>query len=49
MRLRGCIVLLVSLIPRPSITANAVDDQVKLLRRLTSSGRLKKWTFEGVA
>ena len=28
-----------SLIPRPSITANAVEDLIKLLRRMTSGGR----------
>ena len=34
-----------SLVPRPSITANAVEGLVKLLRRMTSGGRR---TFGGV-
>ena len=33
--------LLTSLVPRPSITANAVEDLVKLLRRMTSGGHLE--------
>ena len=32
-----------NLIPRPSITANAVEGLVKLLRRMTSGGRLEAW------
>jgi len=34
---------IVSLVPRPSITANAVESLVKLLRRMTSGGRLEAW------
>ena len=34
-------ILHVSLVPRPSITANAVEGLVKLLRRMTSSKRLE--------
>ena len=30
-----------SLVPRPSITANAVEGLVKLPRRMTSGGRLE--------
>ena len=50
--MRLCTTLLVSystihavvrLIPRPSITANAVEGLVKLLRRMTSGGRLEAW------
>ena len=29
-----------SLVPRPSITANAVEGLAKLLRRMTSGGRM---------
>ena len=29
-----------SLIPRPSIAANSVEDLIKLLRRMTSGGRM---------
>ena len=32
-----------SLVPRPSITANVVEGVVKLLRRMTSGGRLEVW------
>ena len=32
-----------SLVPRPSITANALEGLVKLLRRLTSGGRWEAW------
>ena len=32
-----------SLVPRPSITANAVEGLVKLLHRMTSGGRLEAW------
>ena len=32
-----------SLVPRPSITANAVEGLVKLLRRMTSGGHLETW------
>ena len=32
-----------SLVPRPSITANTVEDLVKLLRRMTTGGRLEAW------
>ena len=32
-----------SLVPRPSITANTVEGLVKLLRRMTSGGRLEAW------
>jgi len=35
-----------SLIPRPSITANAVEGLVKLLRRMTSGGHMKVWHFQ---
>ena len=41
-----------SLVPRPSITANAVEGLVKLLRRMTSGGRkvdvglLEVWYFQ---
>ena len=34
-----------SLIPRPTITANEVEGLVKLLRRMTSGGRLEVWHF----
>ena len=34
-----------SLVPRPSITANVVEGLVKLLRRMTSGGRLEVWHF----
>ena len=40
-----------SLVPRPSLTANAVEGLVKLLRRMTSGGRmvdvgrLEPWYF----
>ena len=34
-----------SLVPRPSITANVVEGLVKLLRRITSGGRLEAWHF----
>ena len=38
-----------SLVPRPSITANAVEGLVKLLRRMTSGGRKGgRRTFGGV-
>ena len=33
------------LVPRPSITANAVEGLVKLLRRMTSGRRLEPWYF----
>ena len=33
----------VSLVPRPSITANVVEGLVKLLRRMMSDGRLEVW------
>ena len=33
----------VSLIPRPSITANVVEGLTKLLRRMTSGGHLEVW------
>ena len=33
----------ISLIPRPSITANAAEGLVKLLCKMTSSGRLEAW------
>ena len=36
--IEGC-----SLVPRPSITANTVEGLVKLLRRMTSGGRLEAW------
>ena len=36
-------VLICSLVPRPSITANAVEVLVKLLRRMTSGGHLEAW------
>ena len=36
MRLVWSSLAAVSLVPRPSITANAVEDLVKLLRRMTS-------------
>ena len=32
-----------SLVPRASITANAVEGLVKLLRRVTTGGRLEAW------
>ena len=32
-----------SLVPRPSITANAVEGLVKLLHRMTSGGGLEAW------
>ena len=32
-----------SLVPRPSITANAVEGLVKLPHRMTSGGRLEAW------
>ena len=38
-----------SLIPKPSITANAVEGLVKLLRRMTSGGRLEAWHFRWTA
>ena len=34
-----------SLVPRPSITANAVEGVVKLLRRMTSGRRWEAWHF----
>ena len=37
------IVVLCSLIPRPLITANAVEGLVKLQHRMTSSGHLEVW------
>ena len=37
-----CVNLITSLVPRPSITANAVESLVKL-RRMTSGGRLEVW------
>ena len=35
----------ISLVPRATITANAVEGQVKLRHRMTSSGRLEAWHF----
>ena len=35
--------LATSLVPRPSITANVVEDLVKLPHRMTSGGRLEVW------
>ena len=35
-----------SLVPRPSITANAVEGLVKLLCRMMSGGRLEAWHFQ---
>ena len=35
----------VSLVPRPSITANTVEGLVKLLRRMTSGRRWEVWHF----
>ena len=37
------IILITSLLPRPSITANAVESLVKLLRRMMSGERLEAW------
>ena len=42
----GCIGQLLfssTLVPRPSITANAVEGLVKLLRRMTSGGCTEAW------
>ena len=36
-------IAITSLVPRPLITANAVEGLVKLLRRITSSGCLEAW------
>ena len=37
---------LCGLAPRPLITANVVEGLVKLLRRMTSGGRLEAWHFQ---
>ena len=37
------IILITSLLPRPSITANAVESLVKLLRRMMSGEHLEAW------
>ena len=36
---------IISLAPRPSIIGNMVEGLVKLLRRMTSGGRLEAWHF----
>ena len=41
-------VSIVSLVPRPSITANVVEDLVKLLRRVTTGRRLGAWHFRSL-
>ena len=44
----SCIFVSGSLVPRPSITANAVEGLVKLLRRMTSGRRLEAWHFRSL-
>ena len=43
------VLVVISLVPRPSITANTVEGLVKLLRRMTSGGRMVdvQWTCSG--
>ena len=43
------ILILCSLIPRPSITANAMEGLVKLLRRVMSGRRWEAWHFQWTA
>ena len=39
----------ISLVPRPSITANVVEGPVKLLHRMTSAGCTEGWHFHWTA
>ena len=38
-----------SLVPRPSITANTVEDLVKLQCKMMSGGRLEVWHFRSLS